>query len=190
MSRIMLDVDDVLFPCVASIRRYFIDELGYSPEQLPAPTTWEIHTHWGLDRAVLWNLVTDGANEGLFCKSPPFPGTRAAMQALKTDGHTLHLVTARIAGDIGVAERSTVEWLRINRLPFDSLTFAKDKTIVAVDYALDDKVENCEALADSCRPWVMDQPWNRHNTTLRRVHSLSEFVKEIRKWEQGLDNNI
>lgn len=182
MARILFDIDDVLYPCVDTIRDYLVSDYEYTLDELPTPSTWDIHKHWGMSHEKLWNLVSQGVNEGhIFAVGKPIPGSAEAVRSLKDEGHKIHLVTARVGGDRGLSERWTVEWLNDNNIPYDSLTFSQDKTIIPVDFALDDRAENFTALNLHCRAFLMDQPWNQHVRTDYRVHDAQQFVFEVHR---------
>lgn len=182
MSKVMFDIDDVLYPCVQEIREYLITR-GHSRQSLEITNGWDLHEQWGIPFDDLWLKINQGVADGvIFLKGEPFAGTKDAMDELKEDGHTIHLVTARNAGPSGLAEKHTVEWLTHYDLPYDSLTFSSDKTIVHAAYALDDRVENVEALNVNSLAFLMDQPWNQESCEAR-VYTIQEFVKEVQKWE-------
>lgn len=186
MARVVCDIDDVLYPCVEEIRQYLGTHVGYNIEDLVDPPTWDLHEHWGIGSAELWEIVGRGVNCGyIFSESAPYPGVEEGMRALKEDGHSIHLVTARCAGRPGEAEAQTAAWLNDWNLPYDSLTFSADKTVIASDYALDDKIENFEALSGwvTDQAFLMDQPWNRGHVTKNRVHNFTEFVEAVRERE-------
>lgn len=187
MARVVCDIDDVLFPCVDEIRRFLIDCLGYGVETLPDPVTWDLHTHWGIPSNELWSIVGRGVDNGyIFNDAAPYPGVCEGMRDLKDEGHTIHLVTARCAGRPGEAQAQTSQWLDDYGLPYDSLTFSTDKTVISSDYALDDKIENYTALSEwvTTRAFLMDQPWNRSESVTHRVQSFTEFVKAVQKEEE------
>lgn len=186
MARVVLDIDDVIFPCVDQIRRYLINNLAYSEEDLIDPVTWDLHTHWKIPSRYLWEAIGRAVDLGyIFSEADPYPGVEDGMKNLKEEGHSIHLVTARCAGRPGEAEAQTAAWLRDWNLPYDSLTFSLDKTVIASDYALDDKIENFEALSGwvTDQAFLMDQPWNRSHETKNRVHNFTEFVEAVREEE-------
>jgi uncharacterized HAD superfamily protein len=101
------------------------------------------------------------------------------MNRLREDGHTLHIVTYRTVGRR--ATQNTMEWLQRESIPYDSITFSKDKTIVNNDFFIEDNLDNFHALNRAgivC--YLMDRPWNEiENVYNRRVSGWEDFYWRI-----------
>lgn len=178
--KVVIDIDDVLYPCVDTIRQYLIEAHGYSPDQLGKVDSWDLHDCWAIDHTELWDLVNVGIDAGyVFFYGEPYADVVTSLDKLQSAGHTIHLVTARVSQTPGSAEYYTTDWLKHWKIPYNSLTFSADKTVVKADFALDDKEENASALRDNgVKTFIMDQPWNV-NADFPRVFSVSEFVEEV-----------
>jgi hypothetical protein len=173
--RVGVDLDGVCYDFAGGLRRY----LGLSLEEAPEPTRWEFYEDWGLALDDFLIHCHAGVNAGwLFWVGDPFPGTREALVRLRNAGHTIVIITDRFFGDTGASERATRQWLDNHDLPYDEIHFTSDKTTVSVDYMVDDKFSNYEAMFNSgVRSYLLDRPWNyEYAAALHRLSSLSEYV--------------
>jgi 5'(3')-deoxyribonucleotidase len=180
VSDITLDLDDVVYPCVEVIRQYLVDVHGFHASDLIVPPTWDLHEHWGFDKKDLWDLVYEGVLEGyVFTHGLPISGAKHAIDELRRDGHKINFVTARKSRR---RVSITKKWLRTHDISYDGLYFDEDKTCVYADFALDDRVENFEALYEHTkgRAFLMAQPWNRYVFTSQRVNSMNDFLWRVR----------
>lgn len=179
--RVGIDLDGVCYDFAASVREFVTSAGIRFRHQCPDPTRWEFYEDWGMDLPEFLTACHRGVEAGtIFTHGEPYPGTRDALNAMKANGHTLHVITDRAFGRSGASEAATRAWLDAHRLPFDSLTFTADKTIVRVDAMIDDKPANYDALnAAGVQVWMMDRPWNAAHPATRRVSTLAEFAEVI-----------
>jgi 5'(3')-deoxyribonucleotidase len=157
-----------------------VDEKGMDAGDLVAPSTWDIHEHWGFDKDELWQTVHEGVLEGyVFTHGLPMSGAKRAIDELRRDGHKINFVTARKSRR---KVSTTKKWLKTHGVKYDGLYFDEDKTCIYADFALDDRVENFEALYEHTkgRAFLMDQPWNRHSSTSQRVNTMTDFLWRVR----------
>ena len=109
------------------------------------------------------------------------PGVRDALLRLQGNGHTVHLVTARgflAHGDL--IKMQTLQWISDYAIPHDTLTFAKDKTLVRTDVFADDAEHNLSTLtAAGVRTCLIDAPHNQHVMHDWRAPSFADFVEEL-----------
>lgn len=124
-------------------------------------------------------------DEYIFRVGKPDEGVRDVVEALKDDGHTIHVITHRMFGKKSV--QNTVEWFQEYEIPFDTITFAEDKTIVGVDLLLDDRDINYEQSLQQDIPCVlMDRDWNQHVKFAPRVSDWYEFHEYVQQMEIDL----
>lgn len=176
--RIGVDVDDVLFPWFdkahAACERAGITN-GVTPSQ------WSCYLDYGVSLEDWLAVMETATLDGSLYTGEPYPGAVEAMKSLRDAGHTLHIVTARgffAHGDL--IRTATVEWLRDNDVPHDSLTFSKDKTLVHVDAFVDDSWKNVSDLVAAGIPtWMVDAPHNQRDEYHQRVPSVVEFAQAI-----------
>lgn len=179
--RVGIDLDGVCYNFAASVREYLCRHEYADPETCTDPTRWEFYEDWGLTLEDFLAACHAGVDAGLiFTHGDPYPNTAEAFARIKGAGHTIHVVTDRSFGTAGASEAATRAWLDTHGLPFDSLTFSSDKTVVRLDTMVDDKPSNFLALqAAGVDAWLLTRPWNRACETSRRVLDLLHFAEVI-----------
>lgn len=174
-----IDLDGVCYDFAGSLRHYLHHYEGRSMESMPPTTTWHFYSEqWGMTLEQFIEACDRGVDAGVvFRLGDPHPGTQMALDYLKVCGHRLHIITDRSFGSR--SQENTIEWLSEHRIPFDTLTFSRDKTLIPVDTFIDDRVENYDALeAFGSNPFLYDRPWNQGHPA-RRVTSWNEFVDKV-----------
>lgn len=169
--RIGIDLDGVVHDFVGAYRRFLRSFVGHR-HTMPEPTRWDFYEDWNVTKAdFLAHLNTEGA----VFDGKPYPGAIGALDQLRDAGHSIHIVTHRPASQV----RTTCDWLEKWSVPYDTLTFAEDKTIAKVDVFLEDNVENYEALrAAGVQAFLLDRPWNRDRLA-RRVDDWGHFRSAV-----------
>ncbi len=184
MARIGLDLDGVVYDFAGSLRKWLIDHGYGTAADFPSTTRWSFYEDWGFSLQEFKGLCDEGVDAGyIFRIGAPIDRFRLGDQTrLRQAGHTLHAVTDRSFGRPGASQLATMDWLERHGIWPDSITYTADKASVRLDYLLDDKPENVEALLETgCRAFLRDQPWNQHATHLPRLHSVADYIKEILK---------
>lgn len=158
--RIGWDLDGVLYDFTTSLAEY-IESAGHRPPGSLSriPTCWEYWTtDWDMSREEYKEHFQAGIDAGVvFRTGKPFPGAVEAVRRLRGSGHSIHIVTARHPG--GQSEKSTVAWLAEEDIPYDSLTFSADKTVIDCDFFIDDSPLNVDALrASGVRAFLLASP--------------------------------
>lgn len=178
MMRIGVDLDGCVYPYVAAMRAFIVDAYLLDPESLPDPTKWEMWEDWGLSKETWVAYATAAEKSGCFASQEPYEGALHALHHLELAGHSIHIVTHRPTKE---AQAQTIKWLETHEVPYDTLTFAKDKTIVATDVFIEDNIDNAEALREvGVRSFLMKRPWN--DTGLHHipfVFNWQDFVEEV-----------
>jgi FMN phosphatase YigB (HAD superfamily) len=181
--RVGIDLDGVCYDFAASVREYLCNTAGtHDPEVCTDPQRWEFYEDWGLDLAAFLDAFHAGVDAGvIFTHGDPHTNTAEAFARIKAAGHSIHIVTDRAMGSPGASEAATAAWLDRHGLPFDSLTFSPDKTVVNLDVMVDDKLSNYDALeAAGVRAYLLTRPWNQHDPApRRRVLDLLHFAEVI-----------
>lgn len=184
--RIGVDIDDCLLGW-SDLAHAACEAAGITGGN--AITRWEFHEDYGVSREALWDVLFAAYEDGMLVDHPPYEGVAAILTALQdVYGHEVHLVTAR--GFEGrhlsrLVRSDTAEWLECYNIPHDSLTFAKDKTLLNVDAFIDDSPANCAAMVDAgCELVALRrQPHNAHlhGRSMRylQVDGLLHFAKLI-----------
>ena len=187
--RIGVDLDGILYDFVGALERWcdmpcrMCSNCGLTRhyrKQVPA-TTWEFYREWGWTASGFRNVCDEGVNaDYIFLDGPPTPGSVDALHTLRSDGHTIILITARDFGAPGKSEELTRRWLQKYGVPYDELHFNGDKTSVPTDVFLEDCTENLIALEEAgpTVAYAWDQPWNQ-DWKGARVGDWGEFVDQV-----------
>jgi hypothetical protein len=176
--KVGIDIDDVLFPwyekahaaCVAAGVTNGVE-----------PSTWSPADEYGCSLDEWYAILERVTLDGTLYSGDPYPNAIESLERLHAAGHSIHLVTARGFLAHGHLIRSqTVQWLADYSVPHDTLTFSKDKTVVAVDVFADDSEKNLrELLAAGVACCLIDAPHNRHVEHDYRLAGIAEFVTDI-----------
>lgn len=179
--RIGIDLDGVCYDFAASFRRYLHEHQSFPSWWTPQATRWEFYEDWGFSLDEFLDFFHRGVDAGvIFTHGMPYANTREGFQRIKAAGHSIHIVTDRSMGKAGASERATSAWLKAHDLPFDSLTFSADKTVVRLDAMVDDKPENYAALeAAGVNAYMLTRAWNQHVEGAQRVLDLLHFAEVI-----------
>lgn len=181
MARVGIDLDGVCYDFAASLREFLTSSGIRFKHQCPDALRWEFYEDWGITLSEFLTHCHRGVEAGIvFTHGDPYPGVREAFQRIKAAGHSIHIVTDRSFGREGVSERATRAWLDRHDLPFDSLTFTADKTIVRLDHMVDDKLANYDALeAAGVDVHLLKRPWNRDDKPRKTVLDLLHFAEVV-----------
>ncbi|GII98934.1 deoxypyrimidine-specific 5' nucleotidase type C protein (NT5C) [Sediminihabitans luteus] len=178
------DVDEVLYPWVATLRHHLHTSEGWPLDRMPEPTRYGFGPDWGMadDAEFLAHAVATARAGLLHTYGDPLEGAAEVTHRLVDAGHTVHVVTARrydeSYGVNAVLADSTRRWLERHDIAFTTLDLELDKTAVPTDVYLDDRPDHVDALcAAGTRGVLMDSFHNQDPSCGReRVHSLAEFA--------------
>lgn len=177
-----IDLDGVCYDFAKSLSEYLVESEGFDPDSLPEPTCWEFYEKdWGLTLDEFLTLFAKGVDAGyVFRVGDPHDDCVEIMRTLHLD-HSLHIVTHRTIGERGV--QNTMEWLFEKQIPYDTITFSRDKTIVKTDLFIEDNVDNFLALEEAgVQAVLMDRPWNQHLDTPYRVEDWCAFYEYVEEY--------
>lgn len=175
-----VDLDGVIYPFVEAFHAYCRHRLGVP--DLPAPIDWYFYRSWGLSDEDFLAYMDDACDDfDVFSVLPPEAGTREGWDTLRFLGVRIHVITHRPAK----AWEQTARWLNTHGLIPDTLTFAKDKTLVShfadpgkaamvEDYA----VAHDALLQAGVHAVLIDRPWNEGHPGIR-VPSFVDFTTHI-----------
>lgn len=106
-----------------------------------------------------------------------YEGAAEAVQLLRKRGHIIHVVSYQPSLN---AQKATLEWLNMNNIEFDNITFTniKDKTYVPCDIIVDDCPEYIDSEPESALKVCIN---HSYNIACNAMHfdSLYSFAKLI-----------
>lgn len=193
--RIGIDIDDTIADTYevmfAYAQHYTINELGRTGEIQNEVTNHhfyaEIMHNWTKEEATnFWDKYYEKIES-----VKPFTLAVEVLQKLKAEGNEIILITARWAAKNFDIEKTTLEWLKRNHIPYDEIEIIREgKAQVAldkkVDLFIDDSFKNCTEVANvGIKSYLMDTRTNKglsaENVT--RVYSWSDIYDRIKKEE-------
>jgi len=181
MARVGIDLDGVCYDFTRAIAECHTGpDNPYPNEKFPEAKRWEFYLDWGWSLAEFVAHCDKAVDQGyLFRMGEPLNDAREQLERLREQGHKIVLITDRSFGER--SEVNTYEWLEDYEIPFDEIYFTADKASIPVDWHIDDKVENIEAmLAAGVRAILHDRPWNQHGPSKwLRVSELKQFVDRV-----------
>lgn len=176
--RVGIDIDDVIFAWHAKAHAACV-KAGVTNGK--DAVSWEMHKDYGITLQEWLDVLEAATKDGSLYHGAPMLGTVTALQRLKDEGHSVHLVTARGFFSWGTLIRSlTVQWLADNEIPHDSLTFTKDKSLLRIDVLADDALHNVTAATEAgiatCHIGAKHNVGSEHWWQARNI---VEFVDDI-----------
>lgn len=189
----VVDLDGVVYPFSTTLAHIAAKHLKRPLSDFPEALTWNFYKdQWNMTTPEFLELMAIGAkNYDLFGgTTKPFPKAVSGIRRLRALDVHVHFAT-----DCGDDEDST--GARANRLAWlprfgidladVEITFTADKPSVATPYleagaqvfAIDDKVENYEALRDcGADAFLQTRKWNEH-IVAKRVDNLIAFADHV-----------
>ncbi len=180
--RVGIDLDGVLY----NFHQSFIDYLTMSGLQGKylikySFDDWNFFERWGMSQREFVEHCNRGVDAGIIFRGPARKRAGSAIRRIKKAGHEVHIVTDRSFGRSPLdSQYATMDWLAQHNIPYDSITFSADKTIVPTDMFVEDKLENYDALdAAGTEVYLISRPWNRRNDNRRRISGITEFANIV-----------
>lgn len=104
----------------------------------------------------------------LFAESPAIKGSVDAIKRLREAGNQVFLITYQKSLK---NKFDTFTWLEDNNVEYDGICFVKDKTIIGIDYLIDDNDWNF--IKCNCKHGVLiNAPYNK-NISIELIHKVS-----------------
>lgn len=176
------DLDGVLYDFVGCLRSWmeWVDPDGAEEGKYKrAASTWEFfETDWGMTLQEFKQAMQSAAVDGhLYSSGGVVDGMAEVVEWAQEQGHANHIVTHR--AEYG-AKNNTEVWLARYGIPYDSLTFCSDKTIVNVDVLIEDRGEHLDGwFRGTDKPGILvEQAWNEE---WRRYYA-DRYYSDGRLW--------
>lgn len=162
---------------------------GFNPFcERPCEEEWQSWSHyksWGWDTPTFLTKLDEFGTAGHFGRLKPLPDGVAGFQMLDRIGGVRQVVVTDKPNDRAFHDARA--WLTDFNLFPEAIVRSADKTIVLayadpgdVVYAIDDRVENVQALIDvGINAYLRDQPWNRHVDHLPRTPDAVAFARIV-----------
>lgn len=127
----------------------------------------------------------------LFYDSPALEGAPEAVKRLREMGHQVYIISYQKSF---ANKTDTLNWLEKHGIEYDGICFVKDKTVIHLDYLIDDNDWNF--IKCNCKHGVLiTAPYNKdisldlihkvsNCSTMSRCDSLAEFVNNFEKCEK------
>jgi 5'(3')-deoxyribonucleotidase len=180
--RIGVDVDEVLYPLIPNLAAWMSHATGRPIEEFPVPTDWDFSKEWDLPYDAAMGLFHEAVDaEAVWRYGAPCKGAQFAMYSLMKAGHTIHLVTDRnVIGTRGKAIQSTAAWLYEEDIPYTSISFVTDKSLLDVDLFVDDRPVNVESMtAKGIESWLVNAAHNMDYEWDKRVTGIDAFAQMV-----------
>lgn len=172
--KVGVDLDGVVYNFTKKFNECALRE-GY---ELGPDDCWNYFERSGMTREIFEKVMHDSVDDlQLFWRGDMLDDAASHIRALRAAGHSIHIVTHRVSGNIFTSEQATRYWLTFKEIEYDSLTFSKDKTVVPVDVFIEDNVDNYDALdAAGVKSYLVNRPYNQQQDNRRRVSSFGDFA--------------
>lgn len=196
MSILGVDLDGVVGDFTQHFG-HFVYAFGNEADKgryFPPPSGW----HFGN-----WNLTGDFEDyyekfieRGCYRNMPFIEGAVASLERLRALGCHIHIITNR-GTSLGAPQRNytaqtdTLTWLVANKIPFDFITFTKDKSLIRCDYMVEDAPHHLQVFIDKQyrggTPHIiaMAQPYNKEyrHKGLYYAHDWNDICEHIEALE-------
>ena len=157
---------------------------------------YNIHENeWDFDKAFGWDEQNSVKFMNAYIRqalteAKPKEDAVEIIKKLKTEGHTIMIITARHDNNIQDVYNISKDWLKRYDIPYDKLVVnSTDKAEKCkengINLFIDDIINNCENVHNELNipVYLFDSPYNQkhENTAIKRVFSWKELYGEIGK---------
>lgn len=144
---------------------------------------WKQHDGTPWDYPMFKELVDWGVDKGIVFSGHWRPNAIESVRRVKALGHEVIIITDRSFGsDPMNSQRNTIAAFERAGIDYDELHFSADKTCVPVDFMVEDKLENYDALvAAGVKAFLINRKWNEveGGDARNRISDVSEFADAI-----------
>jgi 5'(3')-deoxyribonucleotidase len=168
MKVVNVDVDGVLYDFTEAMRYELILTTGVAPNDLGTMHTWDLHKSWPVSREQVLEAMHAGIRRRRMFRNGWLVDENApnVLRALRASGWWIQIVTAKTFSTPElsyVARQSTLEWLHMEDIPYDTIAFTDHrigKTGIRADAIIDDKPDLSKWAQMGAMNILYGQPWN------------------------------
>lgn len=166
---VIVDLDNVVYPWT-SMMASELARLAGSMVRMKDYVTWEVWNDWGIPKGLFdWVWEQSIRDRVMYAEGVPIAGAVEALWEISDMEYHIHIVTARLnkfrLHDQAV--ESTVKWLKEHAIPYRSLTFTEDKSLIMGHAIVDDNPRNIEASPAAVKI-LFPAPHNEKQGMIRR----------------------
>jgi hypothetical protein len=200
---VALDIDGTL----GDYHGHFLEfAAGWYGRSMPDPGAINpglpLHKFMGTSKATYRQCKLAYRQGGLERSMPAYPGASELSRAIRRAGGEVWVCTTRPYLKMDTQSPNTIHWLRRNKIQFDHMLsgphkyhdLAKSVGQERVVMVLDDLPEMYWAAEKlRLRPWIRDQPYNRHESVCRVTdlgQALDKAMMQIDKYQKGYRDRL
>lgn len=188
-----LDLDGVVADYVPTIKKITAERFGVSLADLTDPKTYSLQeSGWGFTPDMTYFQVHADAVEEheLYANLPVMPGAVESVKALAAQGVSIHIITSRfvVHGQHRKVVSQTVEWLDKIDLPYNDISFLKNKASVKASLFVDDAPSNVYSIRESGSEVLVFEASYNHDVPGPRASNWNEaydFIVDYLHLQKG-----
>lgn len=143
---VIVDLDNVVYPWTEMMSEELWRLAGVKVE-MGDYRTWSVWNDWGVPKGLFDWVWEQSIREGvMYATGLPLSGAVDALWEISDMEYHIHIATARLnkfrLHDKAV--ESTVKWLKRYAIPYRSLSFTEDKSLLSGEAIIDDNPKNIE----------------------------------------------
>lgn len=170
-ATIKLDIDGVMRDCVTPLLDIYNAEFGESVVYADIKD-WDIGKFLKHNKKYGEYFAKHPVE--IFENSPMYHENIPEVVKALQEKYIIHVTTNQFKG----LEGHTINWLHNNNIPYDNISFARDKTIISGGMLIDDGLHNLEASVKNGETAIcFDQPWNQEWKG-HRIKRLDELLSD------------
>jgi uncharacterized HAD superfamily protein len=190
--RIGIDFDETLVDSMKAIIKLHNEQYGthYKKDDV---TEYHVENIWGGTKEEWTAKLDDFLSAKNTAHFDPIPGAIPAIDALKSAGHELYIITARGDSDVEATELwltkhfpSTFEGVHYGHVRSDDPAKRRKKADMCKELGIELMIDDHISVAKNCseegiRVLLLDEPWNQGELPpgVARVYSWEEIVKKL-----------
>lgn len=106
---------------------------------------------------------------------------------IKSLGHEIYIITGRKLNEMKNTYQETLDWLRLNKIPFDKLIIEENNKGTAcvknnIDIFIDDSTKHLERVCNAGikKVYIFDNVYNKEDNKYKRIYSFYDLYNQIK----------